>query len=129
MTRLKPKAFTLVEVLAATIILAGIIVTLILHDADGLLTSLKIERRVKSTLLAEREIEKIKSTLRKSFDTDFTAWPSSVGDNYLADRTATDLSSTLKVVEVSVGYDADSNGTLGTDEIMVMLTTQIAERS
>lgn len=129
MTRLKPKAFTLVEVLAATIILAGIIVTLILHDADGLLTSLKIERRVKSTLLAEREMEKIKNTLRKSFGTDFTAWPSSLGDNYLADRTATNLSATLKVVEVSVGYDADSNGTLGTDEIMVMLTTQIAERS
>lgn len=129
MTRLKPKAFTLVEVLAATIILAGIIVTLILHDADGLLTSLKIERRARSTLLAGREMEKIKNTLRKSFGTDFAAWPSSLGDNYLADRTATDLSSTLKVVEVSVGYDADSNGTLGTDEIMVMLTTQIAERS
>ncbi len=129
MTRLKPKAFTLVEVLAATIILAGVIVTLILHDADGLLTSLKIERRAKSTLLAEREMEKIKNTLRKSFDTDFTAWPSSLGDNYLADRTATDLSATLKVVKVSVGYDADSNGTLGTDEIMVTLTTQIAERS
>ena len=129
MTRLKPKAFTLVEVLAATLILAGIIVTLILHDADGLLTSLKIERRAKSTLLAEREMEKIKNTLRKSFGTDFTAWPSSLGDNYLADRTATDLSLTLKVVKVSVGYDADSNGTLGTDEIMVTLTTQIAERS
>jgi len=125
----KTKAFTLVEVLASVIILAGTIVTIIMYAADGLAANLQLERRLKSALLAEKEMEKIKNTLRNSFDTDFTTWPGSLGDNYLADRTATDVSSTLKIIEVSVGYDADDDGSLGTDEIMVTVTTQNAERS
>ena len=74
-------------------------------------------------------MEKIKNVLRKSFETDFTAWSNNLGDNFLASRTSTDVSSTLKIIEVSVGYDADGNGSLGTDEIMVTLTTQYANRS
>ena len=60
---------------------------------------------------------------------DFTAWSSNLGNNYLAGRTSTDVSSTLKIIGVSVGYDADKNGSLGTDEITVTLTTQYAKRS
>jgi len=126
---IKTKGFTFVEVLASVLILAGTIVPLITFTADSLATSLEIERKVKSTLLAEGEMEKIKNVLRKSFETDFTAWSSSLGDNYLASRTSTDVSSTLKIIGVSVGYDTDKNGSLGTDEIIITLTTQYAERS
>jgi Tfp pilus assembly protein PilV len=129
MRGLKAKGFTFVEVLASILILAGVITPFILYAADNLAMSMEIERRVKSTLLAEGEIEKIKNILRKSFETDFTSWPSSLGDSYLASRTSTDVSSTLKIIGVSVGYDADKNGSLGTDEIMVALTTQYAKRS
>lgn len=129
MKGLKAKGFTFVEVLAAVLILAGTIVPLIIFTADSLATSLEIERKVKSTLLAEVEMEKIKNVLRKSFDTDFTAWSSSLGDDYLAIRTSTDVSSTLKIIGVSVGYDPDKNGSLETSEIMVTLTTQYARRS
>jgi Tfp pilus assembly protein PilV len=129
MKRIKAKGFTFVEVLASILILTGVITPFILYAADNLTMSLEIERRVKSTLLAEGEIEKIKNILRKSFETDFTSWPSSLGDSYLASRTSTDVSSTLKIIGVSVGYDADKNGSLGTDEIMVTVTTQYANRS
>jgi len=129
MSASKTKAFTLVEVLASVLILGGTIVTIIKYSADGLTTSLEIERRTKSTILAESEMEKIKNSLRKSFDTDFTAWPSSLGNNYFAGRTSTDVSSTLKIIGVSVGYDADKNGSLGTDEIMVTVTTQNVRRN
>ena len=129
MKGMKTKGFTFVEVLASVLILAGTIVSLITFAADSLATSLEIERKVKSTLLAEAEMEKIKNVLRKSFETDFTAWSSSLGNNYFAGRTSTDVSSTLKIIEVSVGYDANDNGSLGTDEIMVTLTTQYAKRS
>lgn len=129
MTGTKPKAFTLIEVLASVVILSGVIVALIFHSADGLSTNLEIQRKVKSALLAEGEMEKIKNTLRQSFDTDVTAWSSSLGDNYLVDRTVTDVNSTLKIIEISVGYDTDSSGTLETAEIRVTLTTQNAERS
>jgi len=129
MKGMKTKAFTFVEVLASVLILAGTIVPLITFAADSLATSLEIERKVKSTLLAKSEVEKIKNVLRKSFDTDFTAWSPNLGDNYLASRTSTDVSSTLKIIGVSVGYDDDKNSSLGADEIIITLTTQYAERS
>ncbi len=129
MRKLKKKGFTFVEVLASVLLLAGTIVPFIQYAADNLAMSMEIERRVKSNLLAEVEMEKIKSVLRKSFETDFSAWSPNLGNNYLASRTSTDVSSTLKIIGVSVGYDADKNGSLGTDEITVTLTTQYAKRS
>jgi len=129
MRGLKTEGFTFVEVLASALILTGVITPFILYAADNLAMSMEIERRVKSTLLAEGEMEKIKNVLRKSFETDFAAWPSSLGDSYLAGRTSTDVSSTLKIIGVSVGYDTNKNGLLGTDEILVTLTTQYAKRS
>lgn len=129
MRKLKKKGFTFIEVLASVLLLAGIIVPFIHFAADNLTMSMEIERRITSNLLAEVEMEKIKNVLRKSFETDFTAWSSSLGNNYLASRTSTDVSSTLKIVEVSVGYDTDKNSSLGTDEITVTLTTQYAKRS
>ena len=125
----KEKGFTFVEVLASILILVGVITPFILYAADNLAMSMEIERRVKSTLLAEDEMEKIKNVLRKSFDTDFTAWSNNLGDSFLASRTSTDVSLTLKIIGVSVGYDTDKNGLLGTDEIMVTLTTQYAKRN
>jgi Tfp pilus assembly protein PilV len=129
MRKLKKKGFTFIEVLASVLLLAGIIVPFIQYAADNLTMSMEIERKVTSNLLAEVEMEKIKNVLRKSFDTDFTAWSSNLGNNYLASRTSTDVSLTLKIVEVSVGYDTDKNSSLGTDEITVTLTTQYAKRS
>jgi prepilin-type N-terminal cleavage/methylation domain-containing protein len=129
MKRIKTKGFTLVEVLASILILSGTIVVLVTYTADALAMSMKIERMVKSVLLAEGEMEKIKNTLRKSFGTDFTVWPVSLGNNYLAARTSTDVSLTLKIIEVSVGYDTNQNGSLGTDEIIVTFITQYAKRT
>ena len=129
MRKSKTKGFTFVEVLASVVILTGAVVPLITFSADSLATSLEIERKVKSVLLAEGEMEKIKNVLRESFDTDFTAWSGDLGNNYLAARTSTDVSSTLKIIEVSVGYDTNKDGSLGTDEIIVTFTTQYAQRS
>jgi prepilin-type N-terminal cleavage/methylation domain-containing protein len=126
---LKQKAFTLVELLAAMLILSGSIVTVLLYSADSLAVSMDVERRVKSTLLAEREMEKIKNTLRASFDTDFTAWSGSLGDNFLISRTSSDVNATLKIAAVSVGYDSDKDSTLDSDEILTAITTKIVERN
>jgi Tfp pilus assembly protein PilV len=128
MKRHKRQGFTFVEVLATVLLLAATSIPMITFAADSLSTSIEIERRVKSTLLAEVEMEKIKNVLRKAFDTDFTAWPSNLGNNYFAIRTSTDISSTLRIIQVSVGYDVNGNGSLGTDEIMVTLKTQYADR-
>ena len=124
--------FTFVEVLASILILAGTIVPIITFAADSLATSVEIERKVKSVLLAEGEMERVKNVLRKSesFETDFTDWLSSFEGNYLAKGESTlNETKTLKIIEVSVGYDANGNGDLEPDEIMVTLTTQYADRS
>lgn len=128
MTRLNPKAFTLIEVVASVVILSGVIVTVILWSANGLVASMELEQTLKSTLLAEVEMEKIKSALREDFQgEDFTSWSSDLGDNFLADRSETDVSLSLKIAEVSVGYDSDNSGTLDVAEIMVTLITQVTE--
>ncbi len=111
------------------LILSGSIVTVLLYSADSLSVSMDVERRVKSTLLAEREMEKIKNTLRASFDTDFTAWSGSLGDNFLISRTSSDVNATLKIAAVSVGYDRDKDSTLDSDEILTAITTKIVERN
>jgi Tfp pilus assembly protein PilV len=129
MKMMKTKGLTLVEVLVSALILAGTTVALITYAADALLMSMKIERMTKSILLAEGEMEKIKNTLNKSFDTDFTVWPSSLGNSYFAGRTSISVSLTLKIIGVSVGYDANKNGSLGADEIIVTYKTQYAKRS
>lgn len=125
----RQKGFTLVEVLASVLILAGSIVPLIMCTVDALRTSREIEQRVKSVLLAEREMEKIKSALAESFETDFTSWPAEIEGRYLAERVAAQPSSTLKIAEVSVGYDANSDGVLAADEILVTLVTQNVKRN
>lgn len=125
----RQKGVTLVEVLASILLLTGCIVPLILCTIDALRTSREIEQRVKSVLLAEREMEKIKGALRQSFETDFTSWPAEIESRYLAERTANEPSSTLKIAQVSVGYDANADGVLAADEIMVTLVTQNVKRN
>lgn len=125
----KTKGFTLVEVLVSGLILAGTTVVLITYEADALAMSMKIERMVKSVLLAESEMEKMKNTLRKSFETDLTTWPSSLGGNYFAVRSSTSVSSTLKIIGVSVGYDTNKNGSLESGEIIITYKTQYAKRN
>jgi prepilin-type N-terminal cleavage/methylation domain-containing protein len=129
MKKLKKKGFTFIEVLASVVLLVIVIVPFILYAAENHVVSVKIEQMVKSNLHAEVEMEKIKNILRKSFDTDYTAWSNDLGNNYLASRTSTDASATLKIIGVSVGYDVDNNGSLETDEILVTLKTQYANRS
>ena len=123
------KAFTLIEVLAAVLILAGSITPVILYAADSMAVSREMEQRVKSTLLAQAEMEKIKNTLRNAFSTDFTAWSTDLGNGFRTERTSTDVSATLKKAQVSVGYDTNGNASLDAAEILITLTTQIVERN
>ena len=131
MRKLKKNGFTLVEILGSVLLMTVVIVPFITFAANNLTVGMDIERKTRSNLLAEAEIEKIKNTLSKSFETDFTAWSSDLGDSYLVSRTSTDVSDTdtLKIIGVSVGYDDDKNGSLSADEIMTTLVTQYAKRN
>ncbi len=129
MRKLRNKGFTLVEILGSVLLMTIVIVPFITFAANNFTVGMDIERKTKSSLLAEAEMEKIKNTLSKSFDTAFTAWSSDLGDSYLVTRTSTNVSETLKRIGVSVGYDDNNNGSLDTDEIMIDLMTQYAKRN
>lgn len=124
MARVK-KAFTLIEVLAAVLILAVVIVPVLKFQADSLATNRQIEQQITSALLAEAEMEKIKAALYGAFETDVTAWSDELAENYLVQRQVTEQSETLKVVEILVGYDSNGDGALGTDEILISLASKI----
>ena len=119
--------FTLVEVLAAVLLLSGTIVGFITYSADSIRYTVDAEHAVKSTLLAEQELEKIKNTFRNAFDTDVTAWSTALGNGYLISRSVTTVSTRLKRVVVSVGFDDDQDSVLDSGEILITLTTQNAK--
>ena len=129
MRKLRSKAFTLVEVLGSMVILAGAIVGVILCNADGLAASKNIEQKVKSTLLAESEMEQIKSSLAQDFNQLWGLSQSDLGENLLAHTSVLPVAGRpeLKLVRVSVGQDTNSNATLTSDEFMFTLVTQVAE--
>ena len=119
----------MIEVLAAVLILAVVIVPVLKYQADSLTTNRQIEHQITSALLAEAEMEKIKTALYGAFETDVTVWPSELTENYFVQRQVTEQSETLKVVEVSVGYDSNNNETLGADEILISLASKIVARN
>ena len=120
--------FTLVEILASVLILSAVIVPLMTFAADNLAMDLEIRRRIQCQLVMEAEMERMKDALRKDFDTNLLAWPSDLGDSYHVWRLVREASDTLLVIGLSGGYDAEKNGALGTDEIMVTWNTQYAKR-
>ena len=124
MTRM---GFTLVEVLAAVLLLSGTIVGFITYAADSIRYAVDAEHAVKSTLLAEQELEKIKNTFRHAYDTDVTAWSTALGNGYLISRSVTTLGALLKRISVSVGHDKDEDSVLDSDEIQITVTTQNAK--
>ncbi len=129
--------FTLVEILASVLVMTVVIVPLMIYGAGNLAMDVEIRQKIKCQMLTEAELERMKERLRISFSEGFTSksrWPTNLKkrdssyNHYLVDRTVTVVTSTLKMIEISGGYDTDKNDSLGTDETMVTLATQYAKR-
>ncbi|MFC1762524.1 prepilin-type N-terminal cleavage/methylation domain-containing protein [Planctomycetota bacterium] len=127
MRRKRNNGFTLIEVLAATVILSGTILGFIRIMGDNLSVSRQTELRLTSTLLAEGEVERIKAALFDDFATDVSAWSTDLGNDYRASRTVTSVSTYLKRIAVEVGYDTDGDSSLDSGEVLLTLTTQYAD--
>ena len=129
MRRLRPKGFTLIEVLGALAILAGAVVSIILCGANGLAASRDIEQTVRSTLLAESEIEYIKGVCAKDHTVFWMATTKALGDGYLVRSWLWSQPGRqeLRDAQVWVGYDTDGDGSLDASEIRIWLVTMLAE--
>ena len=129
MRRRHLNGFTLIEVLGAMTILAGAIIGIILAGANGLTASRQIEQSVKSTLLAESEMEYMKGLFAK--DTSINNWEQSwpAGDGYLVRGWIWQQPGRgeLKEAQIFVGYDTNGDDFLNDDEVRVHLLTLLYE--
>jgi prepilin-type N-terminal cleavage/methylation domain-containing protein len=118
--------FTLTEVLAALVLTAvGVVPVLHAHIAAQALGT-KAQRATSALTLAVKKIEDIRAAARTAFDTDFSTDSSILAAGHLCTVQDGRESSTLKSIKVMVGYDIDGDGALDSEEVDVVLDTQIA---
>ena len=89
---------------------------------------IRIERRSRSLTLAETKLEDIKARSIYNYGTDFNDSSSSVEGAYFCKVTDTAVSSNLRTILLSVGYDQNGNSTLESNEVEVTLKTLLAKR-
>jgi Tfp pilus assembly protein PilV len=118
---------TLTEVVVASALLLITVVPALraLTVAHG--TERVIERRTRSLMLAQRKLERIKARSIYNYDQTFTESSQAVDGDYRC-SVSDDADPSLRLITVSVGLDADGNGTLDGDEIDVTLATALARR-
>ena len=125
--RRNAKAFTLSEVIIASLILIIAIVPILKALTSAHALDVKIEQRTRSLTLAEAKLEDITARSIYSWSTDFNASSISLEGSYLCD-VADGVASDLRKIMILVGYDRDGDRTLDSDEVEVTLKTLLARR-
>jgi len=120
--------FTISEVVVAGALLAISIVPILKGLTRAHLDSVTIEHKTHSLILAQAKLDEIKVRSIYNYSNSFAESSTSLDGSYLCTVTDTAVNSDLRNISVSVGYDFDSNGTLGADEVSVSLTSLIAKR-
>lgn len=92
------------------------------------LSTVTIERRTRSLILAQAKLDGIKARSIYSYSSSYTENNTSLGDSYLCNVSDTGSGSDLRTITVSVGFDLNGDNTLASDEIEVTLATLLANR-
>ena len=92
-------------------------------------TSSIIERRTISLILAQGKLDEINASSVYHYGDSYTETDSSVSGSYLCNVADSAVSTDLRQITVSVGYDSSGDGVLDAGEIEVTLATLIARRS
>ena len=87
-----------------------------------------IERKSRSLILAQAELDEIKARSVYNYGETFTQANVSLDGSYLCNVDDSAISANLRKITVSVGYDHNGNNTLDPDEIEVTLATCLAKR-
>jgi len=122
------KGFTLVEVVVASLLLAAAMVPILQALTAAHVSSVTIEQRTRSLALAQAKLDKIKARSIYGYTGSFTESNTSLDGSYLCNVVDTSISSNLRKITVSVGYDENGNGALTSGEVEVTLATYIANR-
>ena len=121
------KAFTLSEVIIASVILIIAIVPILKALTSSHALDIKIEQRTRSLTLAEAKLEDITARSIYGWSTDFNASSVSLEGSYLC-TVADGAASDLRKIMILVGYDQNGNRVLDSDEVEVTLKTLLARR-
>jgi len=125
---IEDRGFTLTEVVIASAILIIAIVPILRALTSAHLSTTIIEHRTHSLILAQAKLDEIKARSIYNYGDDFTETNSSLDGPYLCSVVDTTVSSNLRTITVSVGYDLNGNSTLEADEIEITLATLVARR-
>lgn len=120
--------FTLTEVVVASSILAFAMVPILKALTNAHMTAVVIERKTKSLSYAQLKLEEIKARSIYSYNSSFSQSNTSLGERYFCNITDTQVTSNLRNINVSTGFDEDADNVLDSDEIKIILQTSLARR-
>jgi hypothetical protein len=89
----------------------------------------QIKARTTSALLAQTRMENVLAAATVNFDQNFARASENLGDGYLAttQQVWSPFNPLTKTVTVQVGKDLDGDAVLETNEVLVTLTTLVAD--
>jgi Tfp pilus assembly protein PilV len=124
------KGLSIIEVAMASVLLIVAMVPILRSLTKANMMSTDIERKTQSLVLAQSKLDDIRARSIYNFGSSgsFTANNVVLSGSYLCNVADSTVSTDLKQITVSVGYDNNGNGTLSSDEVEVTLTTYFAKR-
>jgi type II secretory pathway pseudopilin PulG len=120
--------FTLTEVVVASALLIIAIVPILKALTGAHVTSTIIERKTRSLTLVQAKLDEIRARSIYNYSSNFVETSTSLDGPYLCSVVDTTVSSNLRTIEISVGYDLNNNNELEADEVEVTLATLVARR-
>ena len=122
------KGFTLIEVMTAMALLGLVLVGLMQIVPSMLKVGTKIEIITKSTFLAEKKMEEIRSLIKSDYTKNYTqtATAFSAPDSLYKFTISDDADVNIKVLNVTVWKDTNGNGVVDSTEYSVSLDTKVA---
>ena len=122
------QGMTLTEMAVASALLVVAIVPILRALTIAQTSGRVIDHKTQSLILAQNKLETIRAQCLHHYDTSFQEDSGRITGAYLCD-VADDQDEALRLVTVSVGFDADGDADLSEDEVHVTLATYIARRS
>ncbi len=120
--------FTLTEALVASTLLVIAMIPILRGLTGANLSAAIIEQKSRSLSLAQAEMQRLTAQSIYNYGVSLAQSNAVLEGSYLCNVSDTVVSSDLRQIAVSVGYDANGNSTLSASETAVTLTTQLARR-
>jgi Tfp pilus assembly protein PilV len=124
----RSEGFTLTEVVTASALLIAAVVPILRAFTAANLSTINIERKTRSLMLAQDKLDEIKARSIYSYSSSYAEDDTSLDGSYLCTVSDTGSGSDLRTVTISVGFDLNGDNTLASDEFEVTLATLLARR-